>query len=314
MTRIFDATRHSESLIAYASASKIIGTGLMFNSWRLFAAFFVVATLHFTAHAAQAWHLTIPLPGTYTVPSGSVFTREPSIHGTVETAGVFSDPTATINYMKITYTDDSGGAGRNYDCEAIVSPLNTLDRGTGFSGKIGAGQIGRYNDIYPSPFTFIAQKDFDTGVFSENEPGNGTGEDSGVNNPVTFGANGMLYARVTYFRGDGGTGPTVSNIKLQMTMTCSAMPGAVLLGGNQSTISWQPSRADEAVAQKLYRATSASGPFALLQAFANNTTASFNDTTFVNGTTYYYKVVAEAAGGVVGSDSNVVSVNTTTLS
>ncbi len=242
------------------------------------------------------YSLTIPIAGTYNVPNGQLYSPPLAI-------ATFSDSSATINYLELTYTDTVGASGRNYDAIGFLHTVGTLDNAN-FLGRIGADQIGRLTSGYPTTMTFYERYDFETQTGAFSTPGNGTVEFHD-RAPLAFDATKTLYARLWVNRGDGGTGPTCTNIKILADVTCSLMPGAVITGSSQKTINWVPSAANLAVTQKLYRATSAAGPFTILQSFSDNTTASFNDTTVSAGTTYYYKVVAETSGGIQSADSNV---------
>lgn len=248
------------------------------------------------------WHLDIPIAGTWGGHTGEVYT------GTHRVA-TFGDDTATINFMEITYTDDDGGGGRNYDALGLVHTSSQVDRTSNYCGKIGAWQIGRNTGGYPPVMTFYARYDFDTGVFEISTPGVGTSE-THDRSPLTFGPGRPLYARCWYHRGDGWDIPVVSDIRILVNVTCVRMPGAVMEsltpGAGSNTLTWRPSPATEAVAQKLYRATSDEGPWSLVQSFAENTTSQYTDTDVSAGQTYFYIVIAEAAGGLPGAGSNII--------
>src|SRR5579862_3990393 len=245
------------------------------------------------------WHLTIPIAGSYQVPSGSIYTP-------VYAFSTFGDPSGTINFMEITDTDDQAG-GRDYDCEALLHTSSTIDHNTLFTGQAGAGQIGRNTSGYPDIMTFYAKYDFETATFSTSTPGSGTFIIQS-RKPLAFDNTETLYARCWFNRGDGHPGPLISNLSVLADITCIHMPGAVMQGASQNTLTWTPSPANAAIAQQLYRASSSAGPFTLLQSFSDNTTSSFTDSTMVGGSTYYYKVVALGGGGIVGADSNVLAV------
>jgi len=254
------------------------------------------------------WHLTIPLAGSYHVPSGEVYLP-------VVQAARFADASATINYMETTYTDDDGGGGRDYDCAGMIHTSASMQHDTSYSGRAGAGQIGR-NTSYPPVMTFYARKNFDTGVYEMSTPGQASFEITG-RYTLTFGAGGMLYAGLWLHRGDGHSGPDVRDIRLLANITCQRMPGAALQAltpqGNAIGVNWRVSPAQEAVAQKLYRATDPGGAWTVLQSFSDNTTNAYADSNVQADTGYHYKVVAEEAGGVAGSESNVLSGNPSDL-
>jgi len=245
------------------------------------------------------WHLTIPISGTYQVPSGSIYTP-------VFAVATFGDPSGTINFIEITDTDNQSG-GRNYDCEALLHTSSTIDNSTSFSGQAGAGQIGRDTSGYPDVMTFYAQYDFETAAFATSTPGSGTYIIQG-RNPLAFDSTETLYARCWFNRGDGHPGPLISNLSILADITCVHMPGAVMQGSSQNALTWTPSPANAAVNQQLYRAATATGPFTLLQSFSDNTTSSYTDSTMTGGSIYYFKVVAQGVGGIIGADSNVLAV------
>ena len=248
---------------------------------------------------AQDWHLTIPVSGALTVPSGEVYT--PSV-----VVASFADATATVTAMELDDVDNSNGAGRDYDCAAIFNTTSTMDRFT-HAAMVGAAQIGR-NSTYPALMNFFARYDFNTSVYQMSTPGVGSVPiyDQSI---LNFGTPNALYARCWFNRGDGNSGPDISQIQILATIQSTTMPGAWIqsatLAGNTVTVNWTVSPANEASSQNLYRAASTNGPWTLLQTFNDNSTAQFSDTTTPIAV-YFYKVVAQA-GGIPGADSNVFS-------
>ncbi len=244
------------------------------------------------------WHLSIPVPGEYSCPAGHVYTE-------VTPAATFSDPAASIHSMEFTFTDDLSW-GRNYDCQGLLHTASKIDIEENFSGRCGCGQVGRETPGYKDVMAFFARYNFDTEAFATSTPGQGSFEIH-ERRQLTFDADKTLYARGFWGRGDSHPGPKASNIVILADITCAHMPGAVMLPAKGRIVSWIPSPAKEAVAQKLYRAASEKGPFAVVQKFSENKTSTFTDTAAAEGATFVYKIVAEAAGGTPGTESNSVT-------
>jgi len=76
--------------------------------------------------------------------------------------------------------------------------------------------------------------------------------------------------------------------------------------GRSITLNWSPSVSAGVAAQRIYRSTTAGGPYGLVASIGNNTTTTYADTSVSNGTTYYY-VVRASDGGNESADSNQVS-------
>ena len=262
----------------------------------------VQVTLTVFANTPAMWHLDISIPGIL----GGVTGQENT--GT-HRAARFSDATATINYLELTYTDTCNW-GRNYDAAGIIHTSSTMDHTTVYSGLIGAGQIGRNTPGYPDVMTFYARYDFDTSTYTMSTPGVSSYSiyDRKV---LTFAADGMLWAKCWFNRGDGSAKPVMSSVRVLANITCVTMPGAVALHidseAGKNDIWWKPSPATEATAQKLFRSTSATGPWKQILEAGTNAVGFYTDANPVQGQTNYYMVVAVTAGGAFGAMSNVVS-------
>ena len=76
--------------------------------------------------------------------------------------------------------------------------------------------------------------------------------------------------------------------------------------GQAVELNWTVSTSGDAVGQRLYRGTTDSGPYALVQTFGNNSTNSYTDTVLTNGVTYYY-VIRAYDGSQESGDSNQAS-------
>src|SRR5579862_4024442 len=244
------------------------------------------------------WHLTIPIP--YAVPVTNTQTYSTAVP--VASSG---DASATVSYMELDATDTSANQ-RLYDCIALLHTNSTFDTTT-HSAMMGAGQIARYTN-YPLPtMNLFLRYDFENAIFDTDEPGNGTGTDLS-RSTFAFDSTKTLWARIYTWRGDGNPGNTLTNVKLLVNMDSATMPGAYMTGNSQKTLQWTVSPAREAVAQKVYKASAAAGPFSLVTTINDNTTSSYQDLTMQNGATTYYKVVAQTTDGTPGADSNVLAV------
>jgi fibronectin type 3 domain-containing protein len=62
--------------------------------------------------------------------------------------------------------------------------------------------------------------------------------------------------------------------------------------GGSIDLAWTPAASPDIIQQRVYRATTAGGPYTLIQTITNRTTNTLSDTTVTNGTTYYYVVRA----------------------
>ncbi|MFZ5874913.1 MAG: hypothetical protein ACOYXU_00760, partial [Nitrospirota bacterium] len=76
--------------------------------------------------------------------------------------------------------------------------------------------------------------------------------------------------------------------------------------GGAVDLSWTVSVSTDVTQQRVYRATTAGGPYTLVTTIANNTTATYTDTGLTNGTTYYY-VVRGFDGTQESANSNEAS-------
>src|SRR5882724_4529030 len=122
----------------------------------------------FSAHAANAsrWRLTIPIPGTYAIPSGNFYSSPYAI-------ATFADATATCNYVGVQATDSSINQ-RLYDVDALFHTSSTITTTTNTVLE-GCYQIGRYTDGYPPLMTMTESYDFETGATATSTPGLQTG-------------------------------------------------------------------------------------------------------------------------------------------
>ncbi|HET8759669.1 MAG TPA: fibronectin type III domain-containing protein, partial [Nitrospiria bacterium] len=62
--------------------------------------------------------------------------------------------------------------------------------------------------------------------------------------------------------------------------------------GGALVMTWSPSTAADVTQQRVYRSATSGGPYTLVLAISDNTTASYTDTGLTNGTPYYYVVTA----------------------
>ena len=57
-------------------------------------------------------------------------------------------------------------------------------------------------------------------------------------------------------------------------------------------LTWAGSTSSDVTQQRIYRSTTAGGPYTLVTTMANNTTTAYTDTGLANFTTYYYVIRA----------------------
>lgn len=69
-----------------------------------------------------------------------------------------------------------------------------------------------------------------------------------------------------------------------------------------NTLKWTPSTSVGVTSQKVYRGTSASGPFTLIATIPDGTTSTFQDTNTTKGVIRFYAVTA-----LVGTDESLLS-------
>ncbi|MEW6684379.1 MAG: fibronectin type III domain-containing protein [Nitrospirota bacterium] len=88
----------------------------------------------------------------------------------------------------------------------------------------------------------------------------------------------------------------------------TALSAADVTGDNGGALAlnWTPSTSTDVTAQRVYRSTTAGGPYTLVTSFANNTTGAYTDTGLTNGATYYY-VVRAFNGTLESANSNEAS-------
>ena len=67
---------------------------------------------------------------------------------------------------------------------------------------------------------------------------------------------------------------------------------AATAGDGEVYLSWTVSGSGDVTEQRIYRSTTSGSGYGLIQTIANNTTATFTDTTVTNETTYYYVIRA----------------------
>jgi hypothetical protein len=210
------------------------------------------------ARAETIWHLEIPIPGSYRCPAnGTLYTP-------VITAARFADANAVVKFMELTYTDDIGTRGRNYDAYALVDTDDTFELYSGSAiAYVGAAQVGRYTGGYPQVMNFFVRYDWDTATFQFSTPGNQSATQQS-RQPVLLSPSGLFYTRAMLQCFDGDSGPLATNLKIKVNVACATMPGAVIkstiLQNGAVNVNWSPSPATEALKQKLYRGPSASGP------------------------------------------------------
>ncbi len=73
--------------------------------------------------------------------------------------------------------------------------------------------------------------------------------------------------------------------------------------GGAIRLTWTPSVSPDVTAQRVYRATTAGGPYTIITSFANNTTNTYTDSGLTNGKTYYY-IVQSFDGTQSSANSN----------
>jgi fibronectin type 3 domain-containing protein len=100
-------------------------------------------------------------------------------------------------------------------------------------------------------------------------------------------------------------GVNVCNAEIVQRVINASLGNACLTSTGMHIVSltWTASSSSGVTGYQISRGTSASGPFAVLTTIGNIT--SFNDTTVVSGTTYYY-VIASVAGSSVGVNSSPI--------
>jgi fibronectin type 3 domain-containing protein len=76
---------------------------------------------------------------------------------------------------------------------------------------------------------------------------------------------------------------------------------ATAAGNNQVTLTWTPSTASGITEQRIYRSETSGTYGAALTTINDNTTATYTDTTAVNGTSYFY--VVRAFNGTTTTES-----------
>lgn len=132
------------------------------------------------------------------------------------------------------------------------------------------------------------------GPYTEVATGlNGTTySDTGLTNGVTY------YYVVTAVNSEGESAPSS---EVSVTPSPPQPPGPFVLtataGNGQVLLDWSAS--EEATGYAVQRATNATGPFATLAATV--TGLRYTDTSVVNGTTYYYRIVASNSAGTTMS-------------
>jgi fibronectin type 3 domain-containing protein len=78
--------------------------------------------------------------------------------------------------------------------------------------------------------------------------------------------------------------------------------------GGSVTLAWAPAPSADIIQQRVYRGTTAGGPYTLIQTIADRSTNTFTDTTVTNGTTYFYIITAFDATqeGAASNEANTV--------
>ena len=89
------------------------------------------------------------------------------------------------------------------------------------------------------------------------------------------------------------------------TPTGFAAAAHVTTTGGEIALSWSANSEADVVKYRLYRATSASGPFAAIADVSSGT--SYTDSGLANGTTYYYEIAAVDANANVSAQTSAVS-------
>jgi hypothetical protein len=94
-------------------------------------------------------------------------------------------------------------------------------------------------------------------------------------------------------------GPNVCNVVMVQRVINASIGGSCLTGtgtvAHSVTLNWVASTSSNVTGYKVYRGTSAGGPYTLLATLG--ITTSTTDSTVVSGTTYYYTVTAINASG-----------------
>lgn len=100
-------------------------------------------------------------------------------------------------------------------------------------------------------------------------------------------------------------GANVCNAEVVQRVINASLGNACLVstGLHVVALTWNASTSSGVTGYQISRGTSASGPFAVLATVGN--VLSYNDTTVVSGTTYYY-VIAAVAGSSVGANTSPV--------
>lgn len=117
----------------------------------------------------------------------------------------------------------------------------------------------------------------------------------------------------TYYyviRAFDGTQESANSVQASATPLSSLVNAPTNLaateGDAQVGLTWTPSNTGSVTTQRVYRSTTSGSGYALVTSFANNTTASYTDTSVTNTTTYYY-VIRAFNGTTESGNSNEVS-------
>jgi hypothetical protein len=99
-------------------------------------------------------------------------------------------------------------------------------------------------------------------------------------------------------------GPNVCNVIVVQRVINASMGGSCLTSSGLHVVSvtWTPSGSSNVTNYKVYRSTTSGGPYALVQMVG--AVSSFNDTTVLSGTTYFYVITALDNTGAESGYSN----------
>ncbi|HEV2436750.1 MAG TPA: fibronectin type III domain-containing protein, partial [Verrucomicrobiae bacterium] len=199
----------------------------------------------------------------------------------------------TTYYYVVTAVNANGESG--YSNEASATPCTTPTVPTGLSATGGNAQIMvNWFVVLGSTSYTVKRATSSSGPYSQIASGITT-----TNYTDTGLASGTTYFYVVDAVNSCGSSGDSAYIG---ATTIPAVPSGLTAtaGSNQVVLSWMA--ATGATSYNVKRSTTSGGPYTTI---ASPTTASYTDTTAVNGTTYYYVVSAVNASGESASSAEV---------